>query len=137
MKNILLVGFIILSVVFMGSTNAMSQTNKYDFLVGIWDAEADGGGYNFVFTFTMEGDSLTGTMEGRSGENPMDEIDVEGNKVTFSVSIDTGTSTMTIDFTLDIDDDKLTGMLEMEYGSAEISGTKRKKGTVRELKDLF
>jgi len=96
---------------------AFAQAQKYEALLGEWDAETEGAQYTFVFTFTLEEGTLAGVFEGQSGEVEM---------VTFTVEIDAGGQSMIIDFEATIDGDSLEGMLSMEFGEAPITGTKRK-----------
>ncbi len=103
-----------------------AQDQKYDALLGIWDAETEGAQYTFVFTFTMKEGALAGTFEGESGEVEMQNPAFEENTVTFTVEIDAGGQTMAIDFEATIEGDNLEGMLSMEFGDAPITGTKRK-----------
>ncbi len=105
---------------------AFAQAQKYEALLGEWDAETEGAQYTFVFTFTMEEGTLAGVFEGQSGEVEMQNLTFEDNRVTFTVEIDTGGQSMTIDFEAFIDGDSLEGMLSMEFGEAPITGTKRK-----------
>ena len=105
---------------------AFAQAQKYEALLGVWDAETDGAQYTFVFTFKMVDDKLAGTFEGQSGEVEMQSLAFEDNRVTFTVEIDAGGQGMAIDFEATIDGDNLEGMLSMEFGEAPITGTKRK-----------
>jgi len=105
---------------------ANAQAQKYEALLGVWDAETDGAQYTFVFTFTLEDGKLAGVFEGQSGEVEMQDLAFEDNRVTFTVEIDAGGQGMVIDFEATIDGDNLEGMLSMEFGEAPIAGTKRK-----------
>ncbi len=105
---------------------AFAQAQKYEALLGVWDAETDGAQYTFVFTFTLEDGKLAGVFEGQSGEVEMQSLAFEDNRVTFTVEIDAGGQGMVIDFEATIDGDNLEGMLSMEFGEAPITGAKRK-----------
>ena len=105
---------------------AFAQAQKYEALLGVWDAETDGAQYTFVFTFTLEDGKLAGVFEGQSGEVEMQSLAFEDNRVTFTVEIDAGGQGMAIDFEATIDGDNLEGMLSMEFGEAPITGAKRK-----------
>jgi hypothetical protein len=107
-------------------TGTSAQDQKYDALLGVWDAETDGAQYTFVFTFTMKDGALAGTFEGQSGEVEMQKLAFKDSTVTFTVEIDAGGQTMAIDFEATIDGDSLEGMLSMEFGEAAITGSKRK-----------
>jgi hypothetical protein len=102
------------------------QAQKYEALLGVWDAETEGAQYTFVFTFKLEDGELAGTFEGQSGEVEMQNLAFEDNRVTFTVEIDAGGQGMVIDFEATIDGGSLEGQLSMEYGEAPITGTKRK-----------
>lgn len=105
---------------------AYAQAQKYEALLGVWDAETEGAQYTFVFTFKLEDGKLAGTFEGQSGEVEMQNLKFEDNRVTFTVEIDAGGQGMAIDFEAAIDGDSLEGQLSMEYGESPITGTKRK-----------
>jgi hypothetical protein len=105
---------------------AYAQDQKYEALLGVWDAETDGARYTFVFTFTLEEGKLAGMFEGQSGEVEMQNLAFEDNRVTFTVEIDAGGQGMAIDFEATIDGDSLEGMLSMEFGEGPITGSKRK-----------
>ena len=105
---------------------AFAQAQKYEALLGEWDAETEGAQYTFVFTFTLEEGTLAGVFEGQSGEVEMQNLTFEDSRVTFTVEIDAGGQSMIIDFEATIDGDSLEGMLSMEFGEAPITGTKRK-----------
>jgi hypothetical protein len=105
---------------------AFAQAQKYEALLGVWDAETDGAEYTFVFTFTMEDGKLAGVFEGQSGEVEMQNLTFDDNKVTFTVEIDAGGQGMAIDFEATVDGDSLEGQLSMEFGEAPITGAKRK-----------
>lgn len=107
-------------------TGTSAQDQKYDALLGVWDAETDGAQYTFVFTFTMKDGTLAGTFEGQSGEVEMQKLAFKDSTVTFTVEIDAGGQTMAIDFEATFDGDSLEGMLSMEFGEAPITGSKRK-----------
>jgi hypothetical protein len=66
------------------------QAQKYEALLGVWDAETEGAQYTFVFTFKLEDGELAGTFEGQSGEVEMQNLAFEDNRVTFTVEIDAG-----------------------------------------------
>ena len=98
-----------------------AQENKYEAILGTWEAQTDSGEYGFTFVFFMDGDTFKGTYTGRSGEAEMENLSFEENTLKFSVDVG-----MVIDFTATIDGDTLEGMLSMEYGEANITGKKIK-----------
>ena len=124
-KNILKFGIaaLLFSLTLAG---AHAQDQKYDALLGVWDAETDGAQYTFVFTFVLKDGALAGTFEGQSGEVEMQNLTFKDKTVKFTVEIDAGGQSMAIDFEATIDGDNLEGQLSMEFGEAPITGTKRK-----------
>ncbi len=107
---------------------AMAQSEKYEAVLGTWDVETDGASYTFVFEFKMEGDSLIGSYIGSSGDQiPMEDLTYENNELIFSVNVRMGSQAMLIDYTAKVDEDELSGELSMEYGTAAITGVRRKK----------
>jgi hypothetical protein len=97
-----------------------AQEGRYEALLGTWDVETESGEYTFTFVFFMDGDTLKGTYSGRSGEAEMQNLSFEDNALKFTV--DAG---MVIDFSATVEDERLEGLLSMEYGEADIIGKKR------------
>lgn len=100
-----------------------AQSKKYEVLLGTWDVQTEDGAYTFTFEFTMKDDALTGEFTGSSGEVEMTDLSFEDNTLEFSVDV----NGMVIDFSATIEGESLEGMLSLEYGEANITGTKRKK----------
>lgn len=121
MKNRILI-VVVVFLCFSGITLYSGQDNPYEALIGAWDVETEDGQYTFVFEFSVEDGTLKGLFTGSSGETDMDGLKFEENELTFSVDL----SGMVIDFSATIEGDKLEGMLSLEYGEANIIGTKRK-----------
>jgi hypothetical protein len=119
----------LLTIVFLGffcapiSTVVNGQTQKYEELLGTWDVQTEDGSYTFVFEFRMQGDTLVGTYTGSSGQADMENLVYENNALKFSVNV----SSMVIDFSATISGEKLSGMLSLQYGEANITGAKRKE----------
>jgi hypothetical protein len=112
---------------FSPSFSAGEKAQQYDALLGTWDVETEGGTYAFVFKFTVEGDALIGKFTGSSGEEvDMEELKFKDNDLSFTVTINAGGQDMVIDFSATIKGDELEGMLSLEYGESNITGTKRK-----------
>ena len=107
-------------------TFALIQQTEYEALLGEWDVQTEDGQYTFVFTFTMEDDTLTGMFRGSTGEVEMEDLSYANNELTFMVNIEAGGQTMQIDFSATIEEDILEGYLSLQYGEANISGKKRK-----------
>ena len=121
MKNRALI--IIFIAVFCLSTAGVfsAQAEKYEALLGTWDVETESGEYMFTFVFSMDGETLKGNYSGSSGDAVMENLSFEDNKLKFTVDVG-----IVIDFSATIEGDALEGMLSMEYGEGNISGTKRK-----------
>jgi len=88
--------------------------------------QTEDGQYTFVFIFSMEGETLKGLFKGTSGDYKMEDLSFEDNELSFTVNIDAGGQTMSIDYSATIKGDILDGYLSMEYGEANITGKKRK-----------
>lgn len=100
-----------------------AQSKKYEVLLGTWDVQTENDTYTFTFEFTMKDDALMGKFTGSSGEVEMVDLSFEDNNLKFSVDV----NGMVIDFSATIEGESLEGMLSLEYGEANITGTKRKK----------
>jgi hypothetical protein len=103
-----------------------TQEKVYEGLLGEWDVQTEDGQYTFVFVFSMEGDTLKGLFKGTSGDYEMEDLSFEDNELSFTVDIDAGGQTMSIDYNATIKGDTLEGFLSMEYGEANVTGKKRK-----------
>jgi len=71
-------------------------------------------------------DTLKGLFKGSTGDYQMKDLSYENNQVQFTVTIDAGGQTMSLDFFAAIDQDSLEGYLSMDYGEANVTGKKRK-----------
>ena len=81
------------------------------------------GSREFVWEFSLKDGKLVGKYSGASGTAEMSNLTFENNTVKFSVTVGNG---MVIDFSAIVAEDKLAGMLSLEFGEAPIVGTKRK-----------
>ena len=79
----------------------------------------------FVFTFTLENDTLAGVMEGPTGEVEMENISFEDSELLFSVTVDAGGQVFVVDLSATIEEDSMEGFLSMEMGEMNFSGKKR------------
>lgn len=104
---------------------ASSQEAEYDVLLGEWDVQTEDGQFMFVFTFSMEENTLVGMMEGPTGEVEMEDISFEDNELMFTVTVDAGGQVLVVDFSATIEEDSLEGFLSMEMGEMNFSGKKR------------
>lgn len=105
------------------TTAVSAQAKKPDALLGTWDVKTEDGAREFVFEFSMKDDKLAGTFTGGSGTSEMANLTFADNTVKFSVTVGTD---MVIDFSAIVAEDKLSGMLSLQYGEAAITGARRK-----------
>jgi hypothetical protein len=69
---------------------------------GKWVAQVPGRGGNTqetTFTFKAAGATLTGSMSGRQAEMPISDGKINGDNISFTVKIDRGGQTMTMNYT--------------------------------------
>lgn len=100
-----------------------AETQKYDALLGTWDVKTEEGGREFVFEFKLDEGKLVGRYTGASGTVDMADLSFADNTVKFIVTVGNG---MVITYSAIVAEDKLTGTLSLEFGDAEIAGTRRK-----------
>jgi len=96
---------------------------KAEALLGTWDVKMEDGSREFVWEFALQDGRLAGKFSGASGTSEMANLTFADNTVKFSVTVGNG---MVIDFSAIVADDKLNGMLSLEYGEAPITGVKKK-----------
>jgi len=118
-----LIIFLAVAITLTVSAAVAAQTQKPDPLLGTWDVKTEDGGREFVFEFSMKDGKLTGKYTGASGTSDMANLTFADNTVKFSVTVGNG---MVIDFSAIVAEDKLNGMLSLEYGETSITGIKRK-----------
>ena len=124
MNPVLLI-FGIVSFCLLLTFPAIAQESDYDALLGEWDVETEDGQFMFVFTFTLENDTLAGVMEGPTGEVEMENISFEDSELLFSVTVDAGGQVFVVDLSATIEEDSMEGFLSMEMGEMNFSGKKR------------
>jgi hypothetical protein len=105
------------------STAGAAQAQKPDALLGTWDVKTEDGSREFVFEFSMKDGKLVGKYTGGSGTLEMTDLTFEDNTVKFNVTVG---NDMVITYSAIVAEDKLSGMLSLEFGEAAITGTKRK-----------
>jgi hypothetical protein len=116
-------GFLTAILFIAVSTAGAAQAQKPDSLLGTWDVKTEDGGREFVFEFSIKDGKLAGKFIGASGTSEMANLTFADNTVKFSVTVGNG---MVIDFSAIVAEDKLTGMLSLEYGETSITGSRRK-----------
>jgi hypothetical protein len=99
------------------------QGSKYAAILGMWDAQTEDGIYTFEFEFAYRNDELVGKYHGLSGTRDMLNLTFEDGLLRFNVDV----NGMLLYFVATVDKDKLSGMISLQYGDANIIGTKRKK----------
>jgi imidazolonepropionase-like amidohydrolase len=80
-----------------------------------------------VITITGSEGNYAGTMtlSFNDSTNDIDNLDIDGNTISFSVSIDAGGQQMTMDVTMTIDGDTFEGTMTVgQFGSFPLSGSK-------------
>ena len=121
--TLLLAGLSVMTLAALSPAQTKTPAQKYEALLGTWEAQAEGMPYTFVFEFTLEDGVLKGKYTGSSGTSKMENLTFENSTVKFTVTV----NTMTLDYTAVIDGDDLSGQVSLEYGQADITGKKRKK----------
>jgi hypothetical protein len=107
----------------LSSGQTQTPAQKYESLLGTWEAQAEGMSYILVFEFFLEDGVLKGNYTGSGGTTKMESLTFENNTAKFTVTV----NTMTLDYTAVIDGDNLSGQVSLQYGQADITGKKRKK----------
>ncbi len=121
--TMLLTGLSVMMLTALSSGQTQTPAQKYEALLGTWEAQAEGMSYTFIFEFFLEDGVLKGKYTGTSGTSKMDNLTFENSTVKFTVTV----NTMTLDYTAVIDGDNLSGQVSLQYGQADITGKKLKK----------
>ncbi len=81
------------------------------------------GDQNGVLTLKQEGDALTGSMDGASGNAPIENGKVEGEKLSWQAKVTTPMP-ITLEFEGTIDGDAISGNVKLgAFGTSTFSGT--------------
>lgn len=100
---------------------------------GDWEytSETPAGSSGGIITIKKEGADYTGTITyddpGGSGKatSTLSDIALEENTLTFSFDVNAGGTKLTVDITVEIEDDSLEGTMEIsQYGAFPIQGTR-------------
>ena len=121
--TMLLTGLTIMLLTALSPAQTKTPAQKYEALLGTWEAQAEGMSYTFIFEFFLEDGVLKGKYTGSSGTSKMENLTFENSTVKFTVTV----NTMTRDYTAAIDGDSLSGQVTLQYGQADITGKKQKK----------
>jgi hypothetical protein len=98
-------------------------------VAGKWSYTIKAPGMNTegVLTFKGSGNDLTGewTSSQVPGTNPVSNISLDGNKLTFTSNISMGARQITLDFNLTVDGNSLSGTVGVgTFGTFDVSGAK-------------
>jgi len=97
-------------------------------IAGEWDITIVGEAYTFdmIASFVQAGTELTGTLNGPNGERQLTGA-VEGNEVTFSVTIPSPEGDFRLDFSGELDGENLSGKMSSPNSDVDSrwSGTRR------------
>lgn len=129
MKNIFkitLVFALFLLLNTLASPGLFAQSDDIKALLGTWDIELTEMGMMMEFIFKFEDDSLTGELEFEMGGGTMEEIALEGNTLTFRVTIDAGGQAVNVETEATIEGDEMTGVMYTDMGEVEFVGIKRR-----------
>ncbi len=95
-------------------------------VAGKWEmtSETPRGTQTSTFTFEQEGTVLTGTVEGRMGETPINSGSVEGNTITFTIVRGRGDRSMELTYSGTLDGDTISGTMTTPRGEREFTMTR-------------
>ena len=92
--------------------------------VGAWDIEMQTplGAMPAVLTISEDG---TGSMAGDLGVQELSGIQVDGNNINFSTSIDAQGQSISLTFSGSVEGDLMVGEFGSDFGSFSVSGTRQ------------
>ncbi|MEM8524875.1 MAG: amidohydrolase family protein [Bacteroidota bacterium] len=102
-------------------------------VAGVWTYEMSIPGQELsgTLTFKVDGEDVTGTMSDPSGEDDDEELTdivLDGDTMTFSISVDQGGATMSVEFTLEFDGEAYEGKMSISnFGSFDVEGVRAEK----------
>ena len=117
---------VVLALAFMFSGVASAQDAK---VAGKWESKftnQQGDTMTTTFTFTQEGNKLTGTGSGGRGGEPPLEGTVKGKEVKFTVTRQTPNGEMKTEYTATVEGDTMKGSVVSPRGTRDWSATKAK-----------
>ena len=79
----------------------------------------DGEGFESKIAIKRDGDSLTGSYNGRGGEAPISDAKIEGNVLSFNVTTESDRGTFTSSYRGEIDGDSFEPVVTMQFGERE------------------
>jgi len=112
-----------------GNANAAGKGAEAPKVAGKWSYTIKAPGMNSegLLTFKGSGSDLTGewTSSQVPGTNPISNVSVDGNKLSFSSNISMGSRQVSLDFNLIVDGNSLSGTVGVgTFGTFDVSGTK-------------
>jgi len=103
--------------------NAVVDVNgKWEYKIVVPGMEISG-----KFTFKNEDGDLSGTIESNmeAGEQDLQNVELEGNELSFDATANPGGGPMTVSYTLTIEGENLEGNVEVgEFGTFDVEGSK-------------
>ena len=94
---------------------------------GIWkiSVHTPQGDHDISLSITRQGDSITGTLQGPEGPSQIRNAALEGNRLTFEVTISVGGNNIDASFSGTIEGDSISGAISVaSMGSFDFSGTR-------------
>lgn len=112
-----------IAVCLMAGPTASAQETEAADVAGVWEMtnETLRGTFTSTFTFEQDGNTLTGTVEGRMASAPIHSGSVEGNEVTFKVVRGRGSRGFEMTYTGVVDGDTITGSMSTRRGEREFT----------------
>ena len=112
-----------------GNANAAGKGAEAPKVAGKWSYTIKAPGMNSegLLTFKGSGSDLTGewTSSQVPGTNPISNVSVDGNKLSFTSNISMGSRQVSLDFNLIIDGNSLSGTVGVgTFGTFDVSGAK-------------
>ncbi|MEO0338555.1 MAG: amidohydrolase family protein, partial [Bacteroidota bacterium] len=108
---------------------AEGEASEAAAVAGDWTFTIDVPGQttNGTLTLTQDGSDVSGKMKTtQTPEKDIEDTELKGNTLTFSLTTDVQGQSITLDFELEIDGDKLDGNVSVgEFGSFEVTGSKK------------
>ena len=102
-------------------------------VVGTWEytANTPGGESGGTIILKNNGGNLSGSItndQADGGERELENIEVDGNEVTFDITVDAGGQTLSINIEMTVEDDTFEGSMNVgSMGSFDLEGTRTSK----------
>lgn len=93
-------------------------------IVGTWNTVATTplGDQAAVWTIAADG---TGMMSGDAGDQAIDGIMMDGNTISFDVTVDAGGQSLDLSFSGSVEGNSLSGEFGSDFGAFAVSGTRQ------------